>query len=49
MPQEQESMTKEQVLARISVLSDEMDANEEENRTMQAEIDGLYARLDAMK
>ncbi|MBN3744810.1 hypothetical protein G3N96_05085 [Burkholderia sp. Se-20373] len=49
MTQEQESMTQEQILARISVLSDEMDANEEENRTMQAEIDGLYARLDAMK
>ncbi|WP_258171930.1 hypothetical protein [Burkholderia contaminans] len=42
-------MSKEQMLTRISVLSDEMDANEEENRTMQAEIDGLYARLDAMK
>ncbi|WP_166721897.1 hypothetical protein [Burkholderia sp. Tr-862] len=47
--QEQESMTKEQMLARISVLSDEMDANEEENRMMQAEIDDLYARLDATK
>lgn len=49
MTQEQENMTKDEVLARISVLSDEMDANEEENRTMQAEIDDLYARLDAMK
>ncbi|WP_155754055.1 hypothetical protein [Burkholderia vietnamiensis] len=49
MSQEQESLSKEQMLTRISVLSDEMDANEEENRTMQAEIDGLYARLDAMK
>ncbi|WP_302053026.1 hypothetical protein [Burkholderia gladioli] len=42
-------MTKEQILARISLLSDEMDANEEENRTMQAEIDSLYARVDALQ
>lgn len=44
-----DSMTKEQILARISLLSDEMDANEEENRTMQAEIDSLYARVDALQ
>lgn len=49
MTQVQESMTKDEMLARISVLSDEMDANDEENRTMQAEIDDLYARLDAVK
>ncbi|WP_276323014.1 hypothetical protein [Burkholderia cepacia] len=42
-------MTKDEMLARISVLSDEMDANDEENRTMQAEIDDLYVRLDAAK
>ncbi|MBL0436821.1 hypothetical protein ACTG2K_22725 [Aeromonas caviae] len=39
-------MTKEQMLARISVLSEEIDANEEENMTMQAEIDALYKELD---
>ncbi|WP_157643312.1 hypothetical protein [Burkholderia ubonensis] len=49
MPQQQENMTKEQMLARISLLSDEIDANEEENREMQTEIDGLYARIDALK
>jgi hypothetical protein len=38
--------TKEQMLARVSVLSDEMDANDEENRMMQAEIDALYAKID---
>lgn len=32
--------------ARISLLSDEMDANEEENRTMQAEINALYKQID---
>jgi hypothetical protein len=42
-------MTREQMLARISALSDEMDANDEENRMMQAEIDSLYAKVDAMK
>lgn len=49
MSQQQESMTKEQMQDRINLLSDEIDANEEENRTMQAEIDSLYARIDAMK
>ncbi|HAT2714709.1 TPA: hypothetical protein I8303_003490 [Aeromonas hydrophila] len=39
-------MTKEQMLARISVLSEEIDANEEENMAMQAEIDTLYKELD---
>ena len=42
-------MTKEQMLERISVLAAEMDANEEENRVMQAEIDVLYARIGALK
>lgn len=42
-------MTREQMLALISLLSKEMNANDEENRMMQAEIDSLYAKLDAMK
>lgn len=41
--------TKEQLLERVRLLSDEMDANEEENRAMQSEIDGLYAQIDAME
>jgi len=41
--------TKAQLLDRVSMLSDEMDANDEENRAMQSEIDGLYAQIDAMK
>lgn len=41
-------MTKEEILARVRMLSDEMDANDEENRQMQDEINSLYARLDAM-
>lgn len=44
----QQPMTKEQMEARISVLSDEIDANEEENRMMQSEIDELYKRIDAL-
>ncbi|HEY0843395.1 hypothetical protein [Methylotenera sp.] len=44
-----DSPTKEEMLARINLLSDEIDANEEENRFMQTEIDGLYARIDALK
>jgi hypothetical protein len=43
------SMTKEQMLARIKLLSGEIDANEDENRQMQAEIDSLYARIDALQ
>lgn len=39
-------MSREQMRARISLLSDEIDANDEKNRTMQAEIDSLYAKLD---
>lgn len=34
-------------LARISLLSDEIDANEEENRSMLKEIHELYAKIDA--
>jgi pyrroloquinoline quinone (PQQ) biosynthesis protein C len=41
-------MTKEEIQARIDVLCDEMDANEEENRTMQSEVDQLYKMLDKM-
>jgi len=40
--------TKEEMQERIRVLSDEMDANDEENRAMQAEIDVLYAKIDAL-
>lgn len=40
--------TKEQMEARIRVLSDEIDANEEENRMMLWEIQDLYERIDAM-
>ena len=39
--------TREHMLARISLLSDEMDANDEENRAMQTEIDALYEKIDA--
>lgn len=42
-------MSREQMRARISLLSGEIDANDEENRMMQAEIDSLYVKLDAMK
>ncbi|WP_440093483.1 hypothetical protein ACTACL_06575 [Pseudomonas syringae] len=41
-------MTKEQMLSKISQLSDEIDANEEENRAMQEQINQLYVRIDAM-
>jgi len=41
-------MTKEEILARIDMLGDEIDANEEENRQMQYEIDDLYEKLDVM-
>lgn len=33
--------------ARIGLLSDEIDANEEENREMLKEIHELYAKIDA--
>ncbi|MFM5296543.1 hypothetical protein ACEUAI_20150 [Aeromonas veronii] len=39
-------MTKEEMLARISELSDEIDANEQENMLMQDEINELYKALD---
>lgn len=43
-----ETMTKEQMEARISLLSDEVVANEEENRAMNDEIEDLYKRIDAL-
>lgn len=39
-------MTKQEKLERISLLADEIDANEEENRFMQEEIDKLYEEID---
>jgi pyrroloquinoline quinone (PQQ) biosynthesis protein C len=42
-------MTKEEILQRINVLSNEIDANEEENRFMQTDIDSLYEQLDALR
>ncbi|WP_304350829.1 hypothetical protein [Comamonas testosteroni] len=46
--QTSETMTKEQMEARISLLSDEIDANDEENRMMNSEIEDLYKRIDAL-
>lgn len=43
------TMTEEQMKERINLLSSEIDANEEENRVMQAEITALYQKLDAAK
>lgn len=45
----QSAMTKEQMNERINLLSSEIDANEDENRAMQAEINALYQKLDALK
>lgn len=45
----QAALTKEQMEERINLLSSEIDANEEENRVMQAEITALYQKLDALK
>ena len=42
-----EASTREEMQARISLLSDEMDGIDEENRAMQTEFDGLYRRADA--
>ena len=41
-----EEMTKEQMQERISLLANEIDANEEENRVMQNEINSLCNRID---
>lgn len=48
-PQNQEDMTHQQMLDRISLLSGEMDANDEENQLYQKEIIDLYAKIDALK
>ena len=40
-------MTKEEMLARIKLLGDEIDANEEENRMYQEYITYLYAKIYA--
>lgn len=42
-------MTREEIEARISLLSNEIDCNEEENRMMQEEIDQLYEKLDELE
>lgn len=44
-----DKMTKEQILAQINTLSDDIDANEEENRIMQDKIEGLYLQLDKLE
>lgn len=41
--------SKQKMQERINLLSSEIDANEEENRVMQAEITALYQKLDAAK
>lgn len=44
-----ERMTVEQLKERANLLASEMDANDEENRVYQSEIDKIYARIDALK
>lgn len=39
--------TKEEALQQINMLSDEIDANDEENTLLQREIDELYKRIDS--
>lgn len=39
-------MTVDKMKSRIALLSNEIDANEEENKFMQIEIDSLYAQID---
>lgn len=46
--EQKDPLTKQQMLERINLLSSEIDANEEENRYMQNEINSLYARIDAL-
>jgi hypothetical protein len=45
---EKRPMSKAEMEARISLLADEMDHNDEENQDMQKEIDGLYKKIDAL-
>lgn len=40
---------KQKMQDRINLLSSEIDANDEENRVMQAEITALYQKIDALK
>lgn len=40
-------MTHQQLTARINLLSSEIEANDEENRTMQREIDKIHKIIDA--
>lgn len=49
LPDNNATMTKEQMECRINLLSSEIDANEEENRVMQAEITALYQKIDTLK
>lgn len=42
-----QKITKQDMLKRIDVLSDELDANEAENRMLQHEIDDLYEAIDS--
>jgi hypothetical protein len=42
-------MTKQEIENRIDLLEDEMNANEEENRMMQYEINKLFGILDKME
>jgi hypothetical protein len=42
-------MTKQEALDRIELLSDEMDANDEENRMMEKEIESLYAMIEELE
>lgn len=44
-----ESMTIEQLNERADLLASEMDANDEENRVYQSELDRIYARIDSLK
>jgi FtsZ-binding cell division protein ZapB len=42
-------MTKQEALDRIELLSDEIDANEEENCMMEKEIESLYAMIEELE
>lgn len=41
--------TLERMRERATLLESEIEANEEENRAMQQELDALYAKIDAAK
>lgn len=40
------SQTREELLSRQKLLENEIEANEEENRALQKELDAIYAELD---